>query len=792
MSHHPSTPRPMVADLEDFDHNSGSFVERLIFNNRLLIVILCAMLTVFFGWQASRLDLNANYDGTIPLRDPFMLHYLAHANDLQASGNALSIAVQADHGTIASAAYLSTLQNITNDVLDLPGVNRPFVTSLWTPTTRWTGVVQGGIISGQVISSSYNGSPAAVADVMHNIARTGRVGELVGTDLKSSMVYAPLMNHNGVTGKPLDYAQLARDLRTLRATYQAQGVRLHIVGYAMVVGDMILGIRKILIFFGVSVLIAAGFLYWFTRSGRSTLLVVACTMVAVTWQLGVLPLMGYDLDPYSVLVPFLVFAIGMSHGAQKMNGVMQDIGRGAHPLVAARYTFRRLFLAGFTALICDAVGFGVLLLINIREIRELALIASCGVAILIFTNLILLPVLLSYVGVNRAAAVRSLRYEIADEPGRGYWNFIAGFTRRRRAVPVLAGAMLITLGGYIVGRQAQIGDVGTGAPELRHNSLYNRDARYIQNHYGTGDNKFIIFADSKPYQCSSLPELTTIDRLGWVLEQLPEVKTVASMPKELSWITQVMTDDSPKWDTLIYNQRLINGFAITMPLGQDSLDCSFIPITASLTDLKATTLEKVVKTAQAFIADPANQGAGFKLSLAGGNAGIAAATDRVITRANTYMLVWIYLAVIALCYIAFRSWRAVVCAVVPLFVTSVLCKALMVAMGVGITVATLPVVALGVGIGVDYALYVLGVMMTHLRAGMALEQAYDRSLRFTGRIVMFTGFTLALGVGTWYFAPIKFQADMGLLLAFMFLWNMLGALVLLPALASFLLKPSTL
>ena len=148
-----------------------------------------------------------------------------------------------------------------------------------------------------------------------------------------------------------------------------------------------------------------------------------------------------------------------------------------------------------------------------------------------------------------------------------------------------------------------------------------------------------------------------------------------------------------------------------------------------------------------------------------------------------------YAAVIVLCWITFRSWRAVVVAVLPLVLTSVLCEALMVALGMGVKVATLPVIALGVGIGVDYALYVLSIILARMRAGDSLSDAYHHALQFTGRVVLLTGITLALAVGTWVFSPIKFQADMGLLLAFMFLWNMVGALVLLPALSYFLLRP---
>jgi len=147
----------------------------------------------------------------------------------------------------------------------------------------------------------------------------------------------------------------------------------------------------------------------------------------------------------------------------------------------------------------------------------------------------------------------------------------------------------------------------------------------------------------------------------------------------------------------------------------------------------------------------------------------------------------VYAAVILLCFVTFRSWRAVVVAVVPLVITSVLCEALMVMLGIGVKVATLPVIALGVGIGVDYALYLLSVQLAQQRQGVSLSAAYKKAVQFTGKVVALIGITLAAGVVTWVFSPIKFQADMGILLTFMFVWNMLGALILIPALSHFLL-----
>jgi predicted RND superfamily exporter protein len=230
---------------------------------------------------------------------------------------------------------------------------------------------------------------------------------------------------------------------------------------------------------------------------------------------------------------------------------------------------------------------------------------------------------------------------------------------------------------------------------------------------------------------------------------------------------------------------VLNGVQNRAPRELFNQACNFLTLYVYLQDHKAETLTRVVDAVETYA--KANNTEETHFMLAAGSAGIEAATNIVVRKATHEMMFWVYGAVILLCWITFRSWRAVVCAVVPLVLTSILCEALMVMFGMGIKVATLPVIALGVGIGVDYALYVLSVMLTRMREGMSLSEAYYQALLFTGKVVMLTGLTLAIGVATWAFSPIKFQADMGILLAFMFIWNMLGALLLLPALAHFLL-----
>jgi predicted RND superfamily exporter protein len=282
--------------------------------------------------------------------------------------------------------------------------------------------------------------------------------------------------------------------------------------------------------------------------------------------------------------------------------------------------------------------------------------------------------------------------------------------------------------------------------------------------------------------------LERVDALEWQLRQVPGVETTQSLASLARQTAVAMNEGNPRWYELQPNQGALNTAGSRAPRSLVDAGFSLLQVQVYLTDHRADTLRRVTAAVEDFARD--NDGKDASFLLAAGNAGFEAATNEVVEKANHQMLLMVYAAVILLAYVTFRSWRAVACAIIPLALTSVLAEALMVWLGIGLKVATLPVVALGVGIGVDYALYVLSIILAQMRRGESVGRAYTLSLLFTGRVVMLTGVTLALGVATWAFSPIKFQADMGILLAFMFIVNMIGALVLLPALAHFLLKPA--
>ncbi|MWV14071.1 MMPL family transporter [Pseudomonas sp. R-28-1W-6] len=799
---------PVIRDLRDFDPRSGNRLERLVFNHRGLFVLLMALVTLVLGYMAlSRLELRPSFEKMIPQSQPYIRNFLDNRASLRGLGNSVRVVVENTQGDIFDPEYLETLKQVNDKLFLAPGVDRAWMKSLWTPSVRWTEVTEEGFQGGPVMPDTYSGAPADIEQLRQNITRAGIVGSLVASDFKSTMLIVPLLDRDTATGKGIDYHQFSRMLEEqLRDQVEFAGdsaarasgeegsgkYKIRVIGFAKLVGDLIDGLIQVMLFFALAVVTSIAIIYLYTRCIRSTLLVIGCSLMAVVWQLGLVAWLGYAIDPYSILVPFLIFAIGVSHAAQKMNGIMQDIGRGTHKLVAARYTFRRLFIAGVTALLADAVGFAVLMLIDIPVIQDLAITASIGVAVLIFTSLLMMPVALSYVGVGAKAAERALKIDNRAAQHRGFgklWDLLDRFTTRKWATGAVLLALLMGIGGFMVSLQLKIGDLDSGAPELRADSRYNRDNAYITSHYALSSDLFAVMIKTAPEGCLNYDTLILADRLAWELQQHPSVQTTVSLVNAVRQITAGSFEGNPKLASIQRNQDMLNYAAQQASVNAPELfntDCSLMPVIAYLKDHKAETLDQVVAIADQFARD--NSTPERQFLLAAGSAGIEAATNIVVREANRTMLLYVYLAVALFCLFTFRSWRAMLVALLPLVLTSILCEALMVVMGIGVKVATLPVIALGVGIGVDYALYLLSVQLHYQRQGMSLSDAYQNAIAFTGRVVGLVGITLAAGVVCWAWSPIKFQADMGILLTFMFLWNMLGALILIPALSHFLLK----
>ncbi|WP_285426321.1 MULTISPECIES: RND family transporter [unclassified Pseudomonas] len=772
-------------------HDKPTLLERLIFNNRPTVIGLCLLVSIFLFWQATLVRPSTSFEKMIPLGHPFIQNMMEHRNDLANLGNTVRISVEARQGDIFSKEYMETLRQINDEVFYISGVDRSGLKSLWSPSVRWTEVTEEGFAGGEVIPQSYDGSQESLDKLRNNVLKSGQVGRLVANNFKSSIVDVPLQEFYPDPADqsrllPLDYRQFSHQLEEkIRDKYEAQNpnVDIHIVGFAKKVGDLIDGLIMVVMFFGVAFLITLVLLMWFTRCLRSTIAVLSTTLIAVIWQLGLMHVVGFGLDPYSMLVPFLIFAIGISHGVQKINGIALQSSDAENALTAARRTFRQLFLPGMIAILADAVGFITLLIIDIGVIRELAIGASIGVAVIVFTNLILLPVAISYVGISKKAVVRSKQDAVREHP---FWRLLSNFAAPKVARVSVILALVALGAGLWYGHNLKIGDLDQGAPELRPDSRYNQDNNFIINNYSTSSDVLVVMVKTPPEGCSAFQTLSAINELSWKMENTPGVQSAISLVTVSKQVIKGMNEGNLKWESLSRNKDVLNS-SISRADGLYNNTCSLAPLLIFLNDHKAETLDRAVHAVQEFAQQ--NNKEGLEFLLAAGNAGIEAATNEVIKQAELTILILVYICVAVMCMITFRSWAATLCIVLPLVLTSVLGNALMAFMGIGVKVATLPVVALGVGIGVDYGIYIYSRLESFLRAGLPLQEAYYETLKSTGKAVLFTGLCLAIGVCTWIFSAIKFQADMGLMLTFMLLWNMFGALWLLPALARFLIKP---
>ena len=753
-----------------------------IFRHRTALVIGFAALTAVMAVFASQLRVDASFNKSLPLEHPYIRTFTKYQNEF-GGANRVLVALMVRTGDIFTAPFFTELKRATDEVTFLPAVDRTQVQSLFTPNVRYIEVVEDGYSGGNVIPADFTPSPANFARVRENILKSGKLGQLVANDFTGAIISAQLLEIDPRTGEKIDYLRVAAGLEALRQRIEKESggtIEVRIIGFAKVIGDISDGARGVLLLFGVSILVTALLVWKYAGRWKLAAAPVVCSLVAVVWQLGGLTALGFGIDPFSILVPFLVFAIGVSHGVQKICTFRNEVFAGHDGPTAALFAFKRLIVPGVVALMTDVVGFITMMVIKIPTIHELAITASLGVAVIIITNFFLLPILLSYLRLPASYA-----QWVVDRRAKtdAFWARLA---KGLKPVPsMLIIVLFVALGfwGEWQAREIRIGDTQAGVPELRQNSRYNIDSRVITEKFSIGVDVLSVIVETVPNGCVDYDVVSLMDRFEGQIRQVPGVQSVISLPSMAKIVNAGFSEGSLKWRVLPRNpQALAQAVSpIETATGLLNRDASVMPVMIFLSDHKAETLRAVTTAVTAFSAAHPSDKATFLL--ASGNAGVMAATNEVVQAAERPILYWVFGAVIALCLITFRSFRATLCIVVPLAIVSYLAYALMVSLGIGLKTSTLPVVALGIGIGVDYGIYLFARLLSGLKGGEQFEDAMFEAFKDTGTAIVFTGLTLAIGVSMWIFSDLKFQADMGLLLTFMFLVNMFAAIILLPAMA---------
>ncbi|WP_299495160.1 MMPL family transporter [uncultured Shewanella sp.] len=751
-------------------------LELFLFRQRAWVIGVFIIITVFLGYQASLLKMDAAFVKNIPLSHPYMQTYLKHQQQF-GGANSIMVAIEDTGGNIFNPTFFDALKNVHDQLFFIPGVDRAQVKSLFSPSTRFTEVVEEGFAGGPVIPADFTLTPEGLDIVRSNIEKAGIVGRLIAQDYSAAMVKAQLLDFDPQTGEPLDTLAFAKQLEVqLRSQYENDDIQIHIIGFAKMAGDVAEGAQGVVLFFILAIFITAVMVYFFSRSLILTLLPLICSLVAVCWQLGLLTIVGFGLDPMSILIPFLVFAIGVSHSVQMINGVKRHVLAGQSTKGAAALAFRGLLIPGGIALLSDTVGFLTLLTIDIGIIRELAISASLGVAVIILTNLILLPLLISYTKLQVKAPTTS-----AMEP---VWRQLSLFATPKYAVVILSVTALIYIFGAFQANQMKIGDLNAGASALHQDARYNQDTFFITDHFSITTDVMTVIVEAFPEACTYHETLSQVDEFEWLISNTLGVESTASLASVAKRVNTGFNEGNAKWHILPRTTASLVQAVGRVPTTSGLLnrDCSVMPIYLFLTDHKADTIERVLTKVKQ-LSNEMNTDK-LRFVLASGPVGVMAATNEAVAEAQFPMMLYVYGAVFILCLMSFRSIKATLAVIIPLYVVSTLAQALMTYLGIGLAVSTLPVIALGVGIGVDYGIYILSTMAVKLRRGDSVQESYYQALVERGSAVIFTGLTLAVGVSTWFFSALKFQMDMGILLTFMFLVNMLGAIIILPALAA--------
>ncbi len=819
------------------DHPGYPRLEKLIFSNRGAILAIFALITLGFLFAASQLRIDAGFRKQLPLQHEYMQTFVDYEVEF-GGANRVFVALMDKSGNMFNKEFFAALEGATEAVKAIPEVDNARVRSVFTPNTRFVEVVEGGFAGGNVIPSDfstttadYNPTQEDFNKIRTNIVKANIVGRLVAKDFSGAMVQAELIPETAAPGGKLDYQAIGDRLEAIRTEFEKDGITVHIIGFTKVVDDIADGARSVIYFFLITVVFTWLLLFLYSTSFKLATLTVVAAFIAVIWMLGALRLMGFGIDPMNMLTPFLIFAIAVSHGEQMINRFRGEIffggleegtpeelekRRGVDAREAAQRSFRRLLIPGSVALIAGCIGFGTILLIPVKMIFELAVTATIGVFLTMFTNLILLPILLSYTNLNNLEKKRAYRLRQITGFDK-IWSFLTRSSRHGPAAVIIVLGLVAWWFAHQHAERMMVGDAQDGVAELRPEARLNQDARLITQRFSLSTDIVNVIAEIGPFACTeNFVAMETVDRFAWHMQNIPGVQQVVSLANVARIVNAGYNEGSIRWRNLPRNAEVMRQSLASVETDSgliDSPECRAVPIIIFTEDHRAETITRVVDAVKKFRADNMNFDVNFRvdrakaeadatargeeyrtdqvnLRLATGSVGVAAAINETVSRLEKPMLYLLYAAVFLMCVLSFKNPLAALCIVLPLVLVTALGEALMVELGIGLKVNTLTVVALGVGIGVDYAIYIFARMRELMQQGKGLSQAYFEALKTTGIAIFYTALTLAVGVATWIFSELKFQADMGLMLTFMFVVNMIAAIVFLPALCRWLLRPN--
>lgn len=755
--------------------------ETKVFELPKIILAMILVVTLFFAYQIPGLKVYSDFADLLPQTHPYIeLH-----NEIKESfggANVIIVGVEYTETDIFTNDGLARIHRVTQAIDSLPGVNHNLVTSLTHRNSRKTWLTPEGNLNSEPY---YNPdetrlSESQLAQMRKDVVADARVyGPLVSPDMHMALIKAQL-----IEGK-LDYAETFNQIQQLRLDEQADGVKIHVTGQPMLVGWSYQYLDQIIEIFLFTGLIMVSLLIWYFRKAYGILIPLAGVLVSSIWGMGIISLLGYNLDPLSLVIPFLISARAMSHGIQLVERYYQELNHHNDHHLAARLTFENLFRPGSLGVVSDAIG---LLLIAIGSIplnTKMAHYASIWALSIIVTVLLAVPLLLSVLPKPKKSAVS---HNVFRHVGSLCANVISD---QKSAQRLLILACVLLVGGGYLASKVVIGESEPGSPILYQDHDYNISSKAINDSFPGSEEMYIVAETAEKGGIKRPEVLRALADLERHMLLDPEVGGAKGIPDLVKQVNRLLHNTDPRWyqipDDQLYAGGLMYTYMMSNPI-PGALD-EFIDTDERVANLvfyykdhQGETIRRAIYTAKQWIAENEDKVEGLTVRLAGGTIGVIAAQNEAAFETNLWVLPSVFVLIFIFVTIFYSSLMAGAMMLAAMLFATTLTYAYMGMVHMGINSNTVPIIAVGVGVGIDYSIY----MMDRVRAEMVhahnLTLAVQKAIRTTGLAISFTATTLIAGIVMWVvLSDLRFQSDAALLLTVMVVLNGLAALLLVPS-----------
>lgn len=769
-----------MAGLHRFTH-ALHLLELWIFNNPRKVLTLIALLTVFFALRIPGLKIYTDFADLLPQQHPYIQLHNSIKDDF-GGANVLVVGIEFDEGDIFTNERLALIDRVTQAVDNLPGVNHNLVSSVTHRNSRKIWLTEVGSINSQPYFDATKGpyDAEALAGMKADVSANPRVfGPLVAPDLKMALVKAQLIEGQ------LDYEKTFTQLRQLRDEITADGIILYATGQPVLVGWAYTYMDQILQIFAFTVLTMLALLIFHFRKAYGVLIPLGGVLISTVWGLGIISLLGYNLDPLGLVIPFLIAARAMSHGVQLVERYYAEAASSGNGPAAAKATFDSLFRPGSLGVVSDAIG---LLLIAVGSIplnTHLGIYASLWAITVVLSVLIGVPLLLSILPTPREPR---LKETILRHLGASSSRIVSRPGNARTLLLMAAAAVVL---GMIAASNVQIGDSEPGSPILYPGHDYNISSRVVNERF-PGSEELYVVAETDEKGGLKRPEVLKA-LAGFQAHMLtdPSVGGAKSLPDLIKQVNRLMHNNDPRWYQIPHDERYVGGLMFTymasspIPGALDEFnntDDQVANLVFYYKDRQGETIRRAIHMAKQWIDEHGDEVAGLTIKLAGGTLGVAAAMNESAYQTNLIVLPLVFLLIFAFVTIFYTSWHAGLMMLLAMLFATTLTYAYMGLSGLNIDINTVPVIAVGIGVGIDYSIY----MMDRIREEMAkcqdLSHSVQRAISTTGMAISFTALTLMAGIVMWViFSDLRFQSDSALLLCVMIVINGITAMLLVPS-----------